>query len=210
MDRKALTRNIIRGLKRAYPDATCELNFTNPLELIVATILSAQCTDKRVNEVTAHLFQNYPTAAAYAAAPQEVLQEEILSTGFFRQKAESLRRMAHLLVTEFGGEVPRTMDEMVRLPGVARKTANVVLGTAFGIPSGIVVDTHVRRLAYRMGLTDERDPEKIERDLMALVPKKQWIWFGHATIWHGRRVCFARSPNCAGCVLSSVCPRRGV
>ena len=206
MDRKPLARKIIQGLRKAYPDATCELNFGNPLELLVATILSAQCTDKRVNEVTAHLFQNYPTAAAYASAPQEVLQEEIRSTGFFRQKAESLRRMAHLLVTEFGGEVPRTMGEMVRLPGVARKTANVVLGTAFGIPSGIVVDTHVRRLAYRMGLTDERDPEKIERDLMAVFPRESWTFLAHALIWHGRRVCTARKPDCRGCALSAGCP----
>jgi endonuclease-3 len=210
MDRKTLARRIIRGLKSAYPDATCELTFGNPLELLVATILSAQCTDKRVNEVTVDLFRKYPSAAAYASVPQEVLQEEIRSTGFFRQKAESLRRMAHLLVTEFGGEVPPRMEDLVRLPGVARKTANVVLGTAFAISSGVVVDTHVRRLSYRMGLTDEQDPERIERDLMALVPRKDWIWFGHAMIWHGRRVCSARAPNCGGCVLSDICPRRGL
>lgn len=210
MDHKALARRVIRGLKLAYPDATCELRFSNPLELLVATILSAQCTDKRVNEVTAQLFRRYSSAADYASVPQEALQEEVRSTGFYRQKAESLRRMAHLLMTEFGGEVPPRMEDLIRLPGVARKTANVVLGTAFGIPSGVVVDTHVRRLAYRMGLTDERDPDKIERDLMALVPRKDWIWFGHAMIWHGRRVCSARSPNCGGCVLSAFCPRRGV
>ena len=160
--------------------------------------------------VTASLFQKYRTADDYAAIPQEALQEEIHSTGFFRQKADAIRRMAHLLVVDFGGVVPKTMEELVRLPGVARKTANVVLGTAFGIPSGVVVDTHVRRLAFRMGLTDETDPDKIERDLMAVVPKRQWIWFGHAMIWHGRRVCSAKAPACGTCALVGFCPRRGL
>ena len=146
----------------------------------------------------------------YAAAPTAVLEEEVHSTGFFRQKTDAIRRMAHMLVVDFGGEVPPTMEQLVRLPGVARKTANVVLGTAFAIPSGIVVDTHVKRLAFRMGLTDETDPDKIERDLMALVPKRQWIWFGHAMIWHGRRVCSAKAPACGSCGLNRFCPRRGL
>jgi endonuclease-3 len=210
MERKDLARKVMRGLKKTYPDADCELNFTTPLELLVATILSAQCTDQRVNQVTASLFRKYPTAADYAAVPQETLQEEVHSTGFFRQKADAIRRMAHMLVTEFNGAVPATMDELTRLPGVARKTANVVLGNAFGIGAGIVVDTHVRRLAYRMGLTDETDPDKIERDLMALVPKRQWIWFGHAMILHGRRVCGAKAPSCGTCGLVAFCPRRGL
>lgn len=208
--RTELASAVVKGLRQVYPQATCALRFSNPLELLVATILSAQCTDERVNVVTERLFQKYRSAADYAAAPQEALEQEVHSTGFFHQKAESIRKMAHMLLLKFGGEVPSTMEEMVHLPGVARKTANVVLGTAFGIPSGIVVDTHVRRLAYRMGLSDETDPDKIERDLMALVPREEWIWFGHAMIWHGRQVCSARAPNCPGCVLREVCPKRGV
>jgi len=201
---------VIAGFRTAYPDADCELTFTNPLELVVATILSAQCTDERVNQVTEELFKRYRTATDYAAAPQETLEQEIHATGFFRQKARSVRAMGQMLVDRFGGEVPSTMEEVTQLPGVARKTANVVLGTAMGIASGIVVDTHVRRLAYRLGLTDQTDPEKVERDLMTVVPEQDWIWFGHATIWHGRRVCHARRPDCASCVLLADCPKRGV
>jgi len=210
VDRQEQARKVISGLKTVYPDATCELHFTTPLELLVATILSAQCTDQRVNMVTADLFKRYGSAEDYAAAPLGVLEEEIRPTGFFRQKSMALRAMGRKLVEEFGGEVPRTMEEMIRIPGAARKTANVVLGTAFGIPSGVVVDTHVRRLAYRLGLSDETDPTKIEKDLMAVVPQEEWIWFGHAIIWHGRRTCFARAPACEACALEPFCPRRGV
>jgi endonuclease-3 len=210
VDRKDQAKKVIEGLKTVYPDATCELNFTNPLELTVATILSAQCTDERVNMVTASLFKKYRSAADYADAPLGVLEDEIRPTGFFRQKSMALRAMGQTLLEEFGGEVPRTMEEMIRLPGVARKTGNVVLGTAFGIPTGIVVDTHVRRLSYRLDLSDETDPVKIEKDLMAVVPQDEWIWFGHAMIWHGRRTCFARAPSCTTCILEPFCPRRGV
>jgi endonuclease-3 len=209
-ERPALARSVIEGLREAYPDATCELNFTTPLELLVATILSAQCTDERVNQVTADLFKKYHTAADYAEAPQEVLEQEIHSTGFFRQKARSVRAMGQMVVDRFEGELPTTIEEMTQLPGVARKTANVVLGTAYGIQTGVVVDTHVRRLAQRMSLTDETDPDKIEGELMALVPQGDWVWFGHAMIWHGRRVCHARKPDCAHCVLLPTCPKRGV
>jgi len=209
-DRRAHAERVIQGLKRAYPDAHCELNFTSPFELLVATILSAQCTDERVNQVTADLFRRYRSPADYARAPQEVLEQEIHSTGFFRQKARSIRGMADALHNRFADTVPRSIDEMVQLPGVARKTANVVLGSAYGIPSGIVVDTHVLRVSYRLALTDQKQPEKVEQDLMDVVPKDEWIWFSHAMIWHGRRVCFARAPNCGGCVLNDICPKRGV
>lgn len=208
--RSILAAKAITGLKELYPEASCELRFSTPLELLVATILSAQCTDVRVNQVTADLFTKYKSAADYASVLQAQLEDEIRPTGFFRQKASAIRRMAEMLVQDFGGEVPQMMAEMVRLPGVARKTANVVLGTAFGLPTGIVVDTHVRRLAYRIGLSDEHDPDKIERDLMALVPEEEWIWFGHAMIWHGRRLCEARKPACHQCLLLTFCPRRGV
>ncbi len=210
LDRKEQAERVVRGLKELFPDADCELNFTTPLDLLVATILSAQCTDERVNIVTAELFQKYHTAADYAAADQETLEEEVHSTGFFRQKSKAIRTMAQLLVAEFDGEVPKTIEEMTRLPGVARKTANVVLGTAYGIPSGIPIDTHVRRVAYRLGLTDETDPDKIERDLMEIVPREEWVWFGHAVIWLGRRICHARAPECSICFLNEICPKRGV
>jgi endonuclease III len=209
-DRAMVAQEVMDGLREVYPDATCELSFSTPLELLVATILSAQCTDQRVNQVTAELFKKYRTAADYAAAPQEVLEQEVHATGFFRQKAKSIRAMATMLVERFGGEVPMTLEEMVELPGVARKTANLVLGTAHGLATGIVVDTHVRRLANRMGLSAESDPDKIERDLVALIPQDQWVWFGHAMILHGRRVCHARKPDCANCVLVATCPKRGV
>jgi endonuclease III len=186
------------------------LNFNSALELIVATILSAQCTDKRVNMVTPALFKRYPTARDYAAASTPELEGLIRSTGFFRSKARSIQEMARALVTEHGGQVPAEMEALLRLRGVARKTANVVLGTAFGKAEGVVVDTHVRRVSYRLGLTDQTDPEKIERDLIAIVPRKDWIFFGHAMIWHGRRICKAPAPDCPNCLLNAFCPRRGV
>jgi len=209
-DRRSATSAILKGLRKLYPEATCELNFKNPLQLLVATILSAQCTDKRVNMVTPALFKKYPTAAAFAKADPTELESMVRSTGFYRSKAKSVMDACKALVERFAGAVPRTMDELLTLRGVARKTANVVLGTAYGVAAGVVVDTHVIRLSYRLGLSDEKDPVKIEKDLMALVPQKDWTFFGHALTWHGRRVCFARSPDCPGCSLRSVCPKRGV
>jgi endonuclease-3 len=207
---QAQARRAVAGLRRLYPDAHCELDFKTPLELIVATILSAQCTDKRVNVVTRALFRRYRTAADYAAAVPGELEGLIRSAGFYRAKAKSIREAARVIAAEFGGKVPDTMEDLLKLRGVARKTANVVLGTAFGKAEGIVVDTHMKRVAYRLGLTDETDPVKIERDLVACVPRKDWIFFGHAMIWHGRRVCFARNPACPACALRSFCPKRGV
>jgi endonuclease-3 len=197
---------VISRLKAEYPDATTELDWTNPLELLVATILSAQTTDVRVNAVTKTLFEKYRTAADYAEADPAELEEDIRPTGFYRNKGRSLRGMAGALVEEHGGEVPRTMPELVALPGVGRKTANVVLGNAFGIDEGIVVDTHVRRLSNRLGLTEKQDPEKIERDLMEVVPKENWTVFSHLLILHGRRVCKARNPDHPNCILNDVCP----
>jgi len=197
---------VIPRLKSEYPDARTELDWTNPLELLVATILSAQTTDVRVNGVTKTLFDKYRTAADYAEADPGELEEDIRPTGFYRNKARSLRGMAQALVEEHGGEVPRTMPELVALPGVGRKTANVVLGNAFGIDEGVVVDTHVRRVSNRLGLTEEQDPEKIERDLMAVVPRKDWTVFSHLLIFHGRRICKARKPDCLNCPLSDICP----
>ena len=201
--------SVIAQLRKIYPDAHCELDFTNPLELLVATILSAQCTDKRVNIVTRDLFKKLRTAADYATIPQEVLEVAIKSTGFFRSKSKSLRSMAHDLVNKFGGKVPASMDELTSLAGVGRKTANVVLGNAFDINAGIVVDTHVRRLAQRLGLTRQEDPDKIELDLMALVPHSDWTLFSHWLIWHGRRCCYAQKPDCAHCGLATICPSFG-
>ena len=197
---------VIQRLREAYPDAKTELNWENALQLLVATILSAQSTDVRVNEVTKALFEKYRTAEDYASADLGRLEEEIRPVGFFRNKARSLRDMARALVEDHGGEVPRTMPELVALPGVGRKTANVVLGNAFGIDEGLVVDTHVRRLAGRLGLSTERDPEKIERDLLGVVPEGERTLFSHLLIFHGRRVCESRKPDCAGCVLNHVCP----
>jgi endonuclease III len=197
---------VITCLKKVYPDATTELNWENPLQLLVATILSARSTDVRVNEVTKGLFEKYHTAEDYAAADVDRLEKEIRPVGFFHNKARSLSEMARILVEEHGGEVPRTMPELVRLPGVGRKTANVVLGNAFGIDQGVVVDTHVRRLASRLGLSKEHDPEKIERDLLRIVPEEERTIFSHLLILHGRRVCKARKPDCPGCVLNHVCP----
>ncbi len=197
---------ILAGLDRLYPDARAELDHDGPYQLLVATILSAQCTDARVNLVTPEVFRRWPTPAALARARQTTVEGVIRSTGFYRNKAKSLLGMAKTLVARFGGAVPRTMDEMLELPGVARKTANVVLGSAYGIASGVVVDTHVARLAGRLGLTRETDPKKIERDLMAVIPEERWVSFGHQLIWHGRRVCVARNPRCETCPLP--CPSR--
>jgi len=197
---------VAAGLAKLYPDATCELNHRNAFELVVATILSAQCTDARVNLVTPVLFKRWPNAKKLAGADPAELEDVIRSTGFFRNKTKSLLGMARTLVEKYGGEVPRTMDEMLVLPGVARKTANVVLGTAYGIPSGVVVDTHVQRLSRLLGLTRHEDPKKIEADLMKELPPTEWIAFSHRMIWHGRRVCIARRPACARCPLP--CPSR--
>ena len=193
-------------LKAQFPDAQTELRWTSPLELLVATILSAQTTDVRVNAVTETLFDKYRTAADYAEADPGELEEDIRPTGFYRNKARSLRGMASALVEEHDGEVPRTMPELVALPGVGRKTANVVLGNAFGVDEGIVVDTHVRRVSKRLGLTEREDPEKIERDLMAVVPREDWTVFSHLLIFHGRRICKARKPDCPNCPLNDICP----
>jgi endonuclease III len=197
---------ISERLRKLYPDAHCELNFTNPLELLVATILSAQCTDKRVNIVSRDLFKKLRTAADYAEIPQEELEVDIKSTGFFRSKSKSLRSMAQDLVNKFDGKVPASMEELTSLAGVGRKTANVVLGNAFHINDGIVVDTHVRRLAQRLGLTRQEDPDKIESELMKLVPQNDWTIFSHWLIWHGRRCCYAQKPDCAHCGLATICP----
>jgi endonuclease-3 len=196
---------LLAALKKAYPDVHCALDHKNPLQLLVATILSAQCTDVRVNMVTPALFKRYKTAADFAQAAPTELETLIRSTGFYRNKAKSILGMARLVVQKHGGKIPRTMEELLELPGVARKTANVVLGTAFQIAVGIVVDTHVIRLSNRLGLTKQTAPEKIERDLMGIVPQKDWIWFSHAMITHGRRVCMARNPNCPNCPVKKEC-----
>jgi endonuclease III len=203
---KAQARTIERRLRAAYPDASCELDHRNALELTVATILSAQCTDKRVNLVTPALFTRFPDAAALAAADQHEVEALIRSTGFFRNKAKNIIAMARALVDRHGGEVPHTMEQLTTLPGVGRKTANVILGNAFGLNEGIVVDTHVARLAARLGLTRETDPVKIEKALMPLFPRASWTMLSHLLIWHGRRVCVARKPRCAECVLRDRCP----
>ena len=200
------TRTLLARLRREYPDSHCALAHHDPLELLVATILSAQCTDKRVNEVTPALFRRYPGAADYAAAPLAELEEMVRTTGFFRNKARALQGLGRALVTEHAGDVPRTMEELRALPGVGRKTANVVLGTAFGVDAGVVVDTHVGRLSRRLGLSRHADPEKIERDLMELVPRRSWTLWSHLLIDHGRRVCKARKPECGRCVLNHLCP----
>jgi endonuclease-3 len=197
---------ILRLLHEEYPDAQCELDFETPLELLIATILSAQCTDARVNQVTPELFATYPKAKDYAEADTEDLQDAIRSTGFYRNKSKNLQNACRRIVEEYDGEVPDTMEELLTLPGVARKTANVVLGNAFHVADGIAVDTHVKRLANRLALTSETSPEKIERDLMALTPQDEWIDVSHLLIWHGRRVCNARKPNCGACVIRHLCP----
>jgi endonuclease-3 len=201
-------RRIVRVLARLYPDAHCALHHDNPLQLLVATILSAQCTDARVNLVTPALFARYPDAAAFAAADPAELERLIQSTGFFRNKARNIILCCRQLVERHGGEVPCTIEELVPLPGVGRKTANVVLGNAFATPA-LPVDTHVGRLSQRLGLTAETDPVKIERDLMTLIPRKDWTLFAHRLIFHGRQVCHARKPLCEGCALAPLCPRQG-
>ncbi|MDH3529688.1 MAG: endonuclease III [Acidobacteriota bacterium] len=201
---------VVKRLKKLYPDAHCALNHTNPFELLIATILSAQCTDERVNIVTADLFRKYQGPTAFADAPREDLEEDVRSTGFFRNKAKSIKGASTRIVEEYGGEVPAEMDELLTLPGVARKTANVVLGNAYGIASGIVVDTHVKRLSYRLGLTTQKVPEKVEKDLRKLINEKHWVMFSHWLIFHGRQVCKARNPNCEECKLADICPKKGV
>jgi len=196
---------ILVGLDAAYPDATCELKFDNAFQLLIATILSAQCTDVRVNLVTAELFKKYKKPEDFAYASSAELEKEIRPTGFFRNKTKSIMGASKALIEKFGGEVPRTMEEILTLPGVARKTGNVVLGTAYGITSGVVVDTHVIRLSQRLDLTRNTDPKKIEQDLMKVIPQNKWIQFSHQLIWHGRRVCAARKPKCAECNLESLC-----
>src|SRR5678815_3696345 len=204
--KKTRVAKIIAGLQKAYPDAHCELNHSNPLELLIATILSAQCTDKRVNLVTPQLFKRYPSAKAYANAPTADLEDAIRTTGFFRNKAKSIKSACSALVERFEGQVPRTMEELRELGGVGRKTANVVLGNAFNINCGIVVDTHVARLSGRLGLTRHADPVRIEQDLMALTPQDDWALLSHLLIFHGRRICIARKPKCGECVLAELCP----
>jgi endonuclease-3 len=199
---------ILSRLDEAYPNAECELNHANPLQLVISTILSAQCTDVRVNQVANTLYQKYPDARAFAYANPSELEQEIRPTGFFRNKTKSVIGASKAIVEKFAGQVPRTMEEMLTLPGVARKTANVVLGTAYGIASGVVVDTHVIRLSRRLELTKNEDPKKIEQDLMKILPQHKWIQFSHQLIWHGRRVCFARKPKCIDCNLASICHSR--
>ena len=205
-DKASTIAIIIKRLRDAYPDAHCELNYETPHQLLVATILSAQCTDERVNKVTPALFAQYPTISDFAAADREGLQEAIRSTGFYRQKAKYIQESSRTILHEYGGELPDDMDNLLQLNGVARKTANVVLGEIYGIAEGITVDTHVKRLAKRLGLSEATDPTKVEKDLMAVVPRESWIEISHLLIFHGRRVCFARRPNCAGCSLNDICP----
>lgn len=207
---KDRARKIARVLARVYADAVCALHHENPFQLLAATILSAQCTDARVNAVTPKLFTQYPTPEKLARASQSDVEAIIRSLGFFRAKAKNLREMAIKLMDDFSGEMPRTLEELITLPGVGRKTANVLLGTAFGIATGVVVDTHVRRLSRRLGLTKHNDPGKIERDLMELLPSKEWVNFSHRLIHHGRRICAARKPKCPECPLLSLCPRVGL
>lgn len=204
------TALIIRKLKKYYPDARCALDHDTPLQLLVATVLSAQCTDERVNQVTKKLFAKYKGVEDFASADLAELEGLVRPTGFFKNKARAIKTAAQKIISEHGGDLPRTMEEMVALPGVGRKTANVVLGNAFGLATGVVVDTHVKRLSYRLGLSDQKTPEKIEKDLEKLVPRKDWINFSHWLIFHGRRVCKARSPQCHVCFLFEECPQRGV
>ena len=206
MNRLQRADALVAAFRKVYPNAYCELVFHTPLQLLVATILSAQCTDKRVNIVTETLFQRYRTVADYANVSQEELEEAIRSTGFYRNKAKSIRALAALLIERHDGKVPADMDALTALPGVGRKTANVVLSNAFGINEGIVVDTHVTRLANRLGLAKTTDAVKIERILMPLIPRKDWDNFGHWLVWHGRRRCTARNPDCAGCEVQKLCP----
>lgn len=208
-DKTTRAQKIWQRLVELYPHSTA-LNHRTPLQLLIAAILSAQCTDVRVNEVTKSLFKKYRKLEDYLAVPAEELEEDIRSTGFFRAKTKSIRGICEALTRDYDGEIPRTMEELLTLPGVGRKTANVVLGTAFGLVTGVVVDTHVKRLAFRMGLTKETDPEKVERALMELLPQNIWIDYSHVIIWHGRRICNARKPKCLDCPIEDLCPREGV
>ena len=207
-DLKARAVEVNKRLEKRYPDAKCSLDFTNPFELLIATILSAQSTDVRVNIVTKSLFRKYPTPQEFANASQVEMEKDVRQTGFFRNKAKAVITCSKAIVEKHGGEVPHTMDELTALPGVGRKTANVVLGNAFHTPVGIVVDTHVNRVSGRLGLTANADPEKIEQDLMPLLPRAQWTGFSHRIIYHGRETCIARKPQCAQCVLNDLCPSR--
>jgi endonuclease-3 len=211
-EKKSRAQKIVRRLQRAYPHATCALRWKNPLQLLVATILSAQATDVKVNEVTPGLFKKYRTAADFANASPEELQTEIHALGFFRQKTKFIRGACQAIIERFNGVVPRTMEELTSLPGVARKTANVVLGTAFGVAAGIVVDTHVYRISRRLGLArfSEKSTDKVEQSLMEVIPQKDWITFGHALVLHGRAICVAQKPRCPRCPLEPVCPQLGV
>lgn len=209
-DKKQQTAEIIKRLKKMYPDAHCALNHSNAFELLVATILSAQCTDDRVNIVTATLFRKYRSPQDFVEVELEELTQDIKSINFFNNKAKNIQAMAAKIIENFGGEVPQTMDALLTLNGVARKTANVVLGNAYGIASGVVVDTHISRLSQRLGITEETTPEKIEKDLAELVPKKDWVMFPHWMIFHGRQICNARKPKCDECKLNDICPKIGV
>lgn len=208
--KKQRAARIIAGLRTAYPEAHCELTFSNPLELLIATILSAQCSDRQVNIVTASLFKKYRSAKAFAAATPTELEQDIRRIGLYRNKARSIRAACQSIIEKHGGEVPRTMPELVELGGVGRKTANVVLGNAFGINDGVVVDTHVARLSHRLGWSAHTAPEKIERDLQELAPRDQWMLLSHLLIWHGRRRCTARRPDCPNCEVRELCPKLGV
>ena len=209
MDNKQKTGKIISRLKKRYPDAKCSLNFKNPLELMIATVLSAQCTDERVNKVTKDLFRKYKTAKDYAQVRPGVLEDDIRSTGFYKNKTRSIINCCKKITQNHGGSVPATLEELVKLDGIGRKTANVILGNVFDTP-GITVDTHVKRISNRLGLTENQDPVKIEYDLMALVPQKEWTHFSHLIIFHGRNTCMARKPLCGECVIESYCPKVGV
>jgi endonuclease-3 len=206
LDRKAAALKTIERLEKMHPDAKIALNYSNSLELLIATILSAQCTDKRVNIVTKTLFKKYKSVEDYAKADLKELEEDIKSTGFYHNKAKNIKKCCQMLIEKFNGQIPRTMDELLELPGVARKTANIVLANAYGVVAGIAVDTHVRRLAKRLGLTENENPDKIEKDLMEIVPKTQWTKITDLLIFHGRRICTARNPKCAECVLNDFCP----
>ena len=210
MDKSERVKALLKGLRKLYPDAHCELDYSTPLELLIAVILSAQCTDVRVNKTTKALFKRYRSAADFAAADPAELEGLVRSCGFYRMKAKSIMETSRLILEKFGGKVPDTMEGLLSLRGVARKTANVVLGEVYGKPEGVVVDTHMKRLCYRFGLTDEEDPVKVEKDLEAIVPKKDWVFWSHAVIWHGRRVCKAQNPACDACTLRPNCPQRGV
>jgi endonuclease-3 len=205
-DQSGYVAELIARLRAEYPDAHCALDYTTPVQLLVAVILSAQCTDERVNLTTPALFERYPTVEALAAADLDELEALVRPTGFYRNKARHIRETAQRLLAAYSGEVPPAMDDLLTLPGVARKTANVVRGEVYGLADGVTVDTHVKRLAGRLGLTAESDPVKVERDLMAIIPRESWIEIAHLLIWHGRRVCHARKPNCPGCVLNDICP----